>query len=631
MHLGRFPEPGLSLPAAHRLPHNEVTLLHGSHFSRRWLAAAVCLAVWMGVCALALPAQSRPAASADAALARAHAMHEALDRTPMAARRPADYQAIVAVLAPLWRNPRAPEADSARYEAASLDVDMARDLGDRQGFVLAARQFLALLHDSPYTSYRRNADFALAQIQIFHLNERRAAIYWLRDFLRRYPADPRAPVARLELIGRRVPEPAYLVSVEGPLGEVAAPPPLPGAAGVRPPPAASPAPPPVRAARARRLAVNIGNIRGVQVFTSAGASSVVISLRRQVRFTRGAIPRDRLVFFDISNRGAPRGRDSGDARLAVNDGRVASIRIAYNRPGFTRLVIVLASPRQRADRGRFFPNPDRLVIGIRGPAVAATLPPAPILLPARPAAPLAGGGDSLTRALGLGIRRVVIDPGHGGYDTGTIAPDGLEEKNIVLDVALRLGRLLRAAGVQVVYTRDDDRFIPLEQRTAIANRAHADLFVSIHANSSPDPHARGIETYYLNLTHDAQALAVAARENAGSGRSIFDLTSMVRAIAMNDKMEESHELADDLQRSLVAASGEPNRGVKTAPFVVLIGARMPSVLAEISFLSNRRDDLRLRQPAYRQHLAEGLFRGLRRYIHSLARPAAELASAGRPR
>ncbi len=612
------------MPPSRPIPHNESTLLLRFHSCRRWLAAAALAAAGWAGC---VPAAAQTTAAADAALSRAHVLHEALDRTPVAARRPADYESIVAVLAPLWRDPKAPEADSARYEAASLYVDMARDLGDRDGYVRAARQLLALLHETPFTAYRRNADFALAQIQIYHLHQPRAAVYWLRDFLSRYPADPRAAVAHLELLGRRVPEPAYLVTVEGPAGAAAAAPPLP------PPPAARRAPPsplPDRpaAAPARRLAVRIGNIRGVQVFSNAGATSVVVSLRRAVRFSRGSLPGRRLVYFDISNRGAPRGRDSGDSRLAVNDGRVRSVRVAYNRPGYTRVVIALASARQRADRGRFFPNPDRLVVGVSGRA-AAVAPPAPP--PARPAAPLAVGGDSLTRALGRGIRRVVLDPGHGGYDTGTIAPDGLEEKNIVLDVALRLGRLLRRLGVQVIYTRDTDRFIPLEQRTAIANRAHADLFVSIHANSSPDPQARGIETYYLNLTHNAQALAVAARENAGSGRSVYDLRSMVRAIAMNDKREESRELAADLQRSLVAASGEPNRGVKTAPFVVLIGAHMPSVLAEISFLSNGRDDLRLQQPAYRERLAEGLFRGIRRYMDSLSGGGVAVASAGRRR
>ncbi|MGH9484381.1 MAG: N-acetylmuramoyl-L-alanine amidase family protein, partial [Terriglobales bacterium] len=207
----------------------------------------------------------------------------------------------------------------------------------------------------------------------------------------------------------------------------------------------------------------------------------------------------------------------------------------------------------------------------------------------------------------------------------------LDEKNVVLDVTLRLGKLLqRRLGLHVVYTRTADVFVPLQKRTEIANAAHADLFVSIHANSSPSAHTRGVETYYLNFTRDPRALAVAARENAGSGDAIHDLPHLLKTIALNNKLEESHELAEDVQRSLARAAGEDNRGVKTAPFVVLIGARMPSILAEISFLSNRSDDRELRTNAYRQRIAEGLYQGLRTYILSLSGSSAAALSGPSP-
>ncbi|TAN21568.1 MAG: N-acetylmuramoyl-L-alanine amidase [Acidobacteria bacterium] len=282
----------------------------------------------------------------------------------------------------------------------------------------------------------------------------------------------------------------------------------------------------------------------------------------------------------------------------------------------------------RADHGGFYPNPDRLIIGLTGAhAAATTAAPAPAA-PIPAAKPLANGRDSLTRALGLKIKTVVLDAGHGGHDTGTIGRGGLDEKNIVLDVTLRLGKLLRQRlGLNVVYTRTTDVFIPLQERTAIANAAHADLFVSIHANSGPSPQTRGVETYFLNFTRDPRALAVAARENAGSGDGIHDLPHLLQTIALNNKLEESHELAADVERSLSRATGEDNRGVKTAPFVVLIGARMPSILAEISFLSNGTDDRRLRTAAYRQRIAEGLYQGLRTYILSLSgTSAATIAS-----
>jgi N-acetylmuramoyl-L-alanine amidase len=234
------------------------------------------------------------------------------------------------------------------------------------------------------------------------------------------------------------------------------------------------------------------------------------------------------------------------------------------------------------------------------------------------------GERSLTRALGLKINRIVIDAGHGGHDTGTIGPHGLLEKDVCLDVALRLGNLIekRLPGADVIYTRKDDTFVPLEARTQIANDAKADLFISIHANSSEDPSARGVETYYLNFATSAEAMEVAARENANSQESMHDLQDLIKKIARNDKIEESKDLAEDIQDSLtgrleLVSRNERNRGVKKAPFVVLIGANMPSVLSEISFLSNPYDENLLRKASQRQRIAEGLYRGIATYLESL--------------
>ncbi len=245
-------------------------------------------------------------------------------------------------------------------------------------------------------------------------------------------------------------------------------------------------------------------------------------------------------------------------------------------------------------------------------------------LDVREARPTAGGDRSLIRALGLKIGKIVIDPGHGGHDTGTIGPDGLLEKDLVVDVGRRLGRLLESRlGAEVVYTRKDDTFIPLETRTAIANQDQADLFVSIHANSSRDPNARGVETYYLNFTSSADALEVAARENAVSEKSIHELGDLVKKIALKEKIEESHEFASDVQEALHSglsskSPGLRNRGVKKAPFIVLIGANMPSILAEISFVSNPADERKLQTPEYRQRIAESLYRGIAKYVSGLS-------------
>ncbi|MFL6428855.1 MAG: N-acetylmuramoyl-L-alanine amidase [Acidobacteriaceae bacterium] len=235
-----------------------------------------------------------------------------------------------------------------------------------------------------------------------------------------------------------------------------------------------------------------------------------------------------------------------------------------------------------------------------------------------------GGQRSLTRALGLKIGRIVVDAGHGGHDSGTLGPGGIQEKDVVLDVALRLGKLLRQRmGADVIYTRDDDIFIPLEQRTAIANKAQADLFISVHANSSSDPTARGVETYYLNFTTSPDALEVAARENAVSDESIHELSGLVKKITLKDKIDESREFAADVDTSLYAGleHGNPglrDRGVKKAPFVVLIGANMPSILAEISFLTNSDDATQLGDPQYRERIAESLYRGVAKYVNGLS-------------
>jgi N-acetylmuramoyl-L-alanine amidase len=243
--------------------------------------------------------------------------------------------------------------------------------------------------------------------------------------------------------------------------------------------------------------------------------------------------------------------------------------------------------------------------------------------PSRPADRTADGETSLIRALGLRIGRIVIDAGHGGHDSGTLGAGGIEEKDVVLDVALRLGKMLHERlGAEIIYTRSDDTFIPLETRTAIANKAQADLFLSIHANSSSDETARGVETYYLNFTSDATALDVAARENAVSGQSIHQLSDLVKKITLKDKIAESREFASDVEGSLFTGLergnlGLKNRGVKKAPFVVLIGANMPSILAEISFVTNPEDARQLRTPEYRQRVAESLYNGVAKYESSL--------------
>src|SRR6185312_3281757 len=251
---------------------------------------------------------------------------------------------------------------------------------------------------------------------------------------------------------------------------------------------------------------------------------------------------------------------------------------------------------------------------------------------ASPAKRDSSGDRSLVRVFGLKLGRVVIDAGHGGHDTGTIGPHGLMEKDLVLDVALRLGKLItKQLGAEVVYTRSGDVFIPLEERTKIANDDKADLFISIHANSSPEANATGVETYYFNLTSDKRGLDLASRENATSASSISDLNDLLHQAVLQTKMEESREFAQKVQLSLWTASRRLNsrskdRGVRQAPFLVLIGATMPSILAEIGFVSNPHDERLLRRSDQRQRIAEALFKGVSQYADTLSHT--QLARAG---
>jgi N-acetylmuramoyl-L-alanine amidase len=267
--------------------------------------------------------------------------------------------------------------------------------------------------------------------------------------------------------------------------------------------------------------------------------------------------------------------------------------------------------------------------------VAASRPPDTVVAPPKPAeaprspdpaatppAKNGSGGFSIARQLGLGVSRIVIDAGHGGHDPGAQAR-GIVEAELVLDIALRVEKLLqKTPGVEVVLTRRTDEFVALQERTAIANREGADLFLSIHANASSSAQAHGIETYFLNFASNLSAAAVAARENAASGQAMNALPDIVKAIALNNKLDESRDFAAQIQHSMVETLGKSNKtvkdlGVKQAPFVVLIGASMPSVLAEISFVTNPQEARLLKNNNYRQRIAEALFNAIRKYQASL--------------
>jgi N-acetylmuramoyl-L-alanine amidase len=252
---------------------------------------------------------------------------------------------------------------------------------------------------------------------------------------------------------------------------------------------------------------------------------------------------------------------------------------------------------------------------VKPPETRPVLPEAPAAKPPK--------GVSLAEQLGLKVARVVIDPGHGGKDPGAIGPGGVEEKHVVLEIARALGELMRREiGCEVLLTRDSDIFLPLEERTAIANTRKGDLFISIHANACPDRKGRGVETYFLNFTTDKESIRVAARENATSAKNLSDLQMILNDLMLHSKISESSRLAEHVQRRLVnelrgSYDDIIDKGVKKAPFYVLIGAQMPAVLVEASFITNRTEAERLASDAYRQMVAKGIMAGIRGYIEEI--------------
>ncbi len=410
-------------------------------------------------------------------------------------------------------------------------------------------------------------------------------------------------------------------------------------------------------------------LREIRFWSLADVTRVAIETSAEVEYRSERVESPDRIFFDLQQ-ARPRVGRRGIEIFPVNDALLKQIRVAETQPGVVRIVFDLAGPVEYSVSE--LRNPTRLIVEFRKPAVVPQVPaaipeppkpepqppadlpapppiqtsslpassgpralgsgalPPPKPVAAKPAAakPVAAKKDSrgeysLIRALGLKLTRVVLDPGHGGHDTGTIGPTGYMEKDLVLDVAKRLAALIsERLGSDVVLTRTDDTFVPLEGRTQFAIEREADLFLSIHANSSSATRIAGPETFYLNFTTDEGALEVAARENASGGRSIKDYPNLVQKIALYEKVHESRELAERVQQSLYTTLARPrgvrNRGVKKAPFVVLIGAQIPSVLAEIAFLSNPRDEALLKRPDYRQKTAEALFRGLYRYASGFA-------------
>lgn len=406
---------------------------------------------------------------------------------------------------------------------------------------------------------------------------------------------------------------------------------------------------PRRSAR-ENLPPGIVGVRNIRHWSDSKReyTRVVIDLDKDVKYRQGQLRNPDRIYFDLI--GTRLTKALASKSFPVDGDFLRRIRVGQNKPDIVRVVLDFESI---SDYNVFWlPDPYRLVVDISGqePEPEERAPETVVASKASPEStgdpspratrspessspeptevdlppPPRSDGHSLAQQLGLEARRVIIDPGHGGHDPGTMGRNGLREKDLVLDISTRVARLLENDGFEVLMTRNKDVFIPLEERTAIANSKGADLFVSIHVNASRSPRPRGMETYYLNLATSPDAAEVAARENASTTRRLSELNDLLQKVMNNSKIEESRELARHVQTHMAtgllqSTKDSRNRGVKTAPFYVLLGARVPSVLVEVAYLSNRHDEQLLRDGGYRMKVAHSIAEGIKSYHGTLVR------------
>ena len=334
---------------------------------------------------------------------------------------------------------------------------------------------------------------------------------------------------------------------------------------------------------------------------------VVLDLDGSAEFTRNRLTNPDRLFFDLKNCTLP----SKDKTVPVNNGMLKSIRMAQYDSKTVRVVLEVKDFQKYS--AFKLEDPNRLVIDIYNGKKKAEAQK-----------DTKSRGKVLANKSSFKIKRVVIDPGHGGKDPGAVGPGGTREKDIVLNVGKKLGKLLKKDhGVEVIYTRDRDIFVPLNERTEIANSKKADLFISIHTNASKKRKTRGMETYFLSWSNDKEAMRVAARENKVSIKKMQKmqggLSMILQDLARNSKREESMRLAHSVQNSMIDSlkrdySKIEDHGVKYALFYVLVGAEMPSILVEISFISNREEEKRLATNNYRDRIAKAIAKGIDKYI-----------------
>lgn len=495
---------------------------------------------------------------------------------------------------------------------------------ERDAVVRALDAYLLLVKGYPSSKWGRKARLRRADLYLNRLSDKKSAQTELREVLQRWPKTSEAGEAR-RVLARLNKKPPKKAATNGRVG-----------------------------------------VQKVRHFTGKEYTRIVIDTDKEVKYTQARLTKPDRIYFDLKQSRLT--DDLAAGTYPISDDFLKQIRVGQFSRDVVRVVLDFESISQY--RAFSLHNPDRLVVDILGikpeaptktaqrqtprpsnpPPDRTVRPETPPqdspkerssgdgsveaetvedMPPPLPPDPTTDGRYPLARQLGLTARRVIIDPGHGGRDPGTQSRAGVKEKDLVLDISRRVAKLLKANGeYEVIMTRNNDTLPPLEERTAIANSRGADLFVSIHANASPSRNVRGIETYYLNLATTPDAEETAARENAVSTGRIAELQGLLHQIMNNSKIAESSDFAHQVQNSMVRNvlasqnKSSRNRGVKTAPFYVLLGANMPSILVEVSYLSNSEDAKLLSSSQYRQKLAQSIADGIQRYTGSLKKVAA---------
>jgi len=380
------------------------------------------------------------------------------------------------------------------------------------------------------------------------------------------------------------------------------------------------------------------HIEKIRYWTNEDYTRIAIYVSGPVKFQHHTLPPDPLtrrparIYMDLKNCVLS---PEMKPRIPIEDGFLRGVRVGQFRPDQARVVLDIDS----IENFKVFvlSDPFRLLVDVGGRHLVKTagksssgrasgekIDKRESSAPSEPEVPPV---SHFAVKMDPEIRRIVVDPGHGGRDPGAVGPSGVREKDVVLGIARNLKAILESeVGAEVVLTRADDRFLSLEERTAFANTRNADLFVSLHVNAHKDENVHGIETYYLNVANDAEAARVAAFENAVSTKELNDLEMILQDLMFNSKITESSQLAGEVQSHMVEAltreyEGVRDLGVKHGPFYVLVGARMPSILIETAFISNEKEEKSLSEKVFQQTLASGIARGIESYIQQVRQVA----------